>query len=535
MLYRRLLRTLLLPIDIRLEHQCVQAMLEYLNKTVGETTEEHSIWLEGQVNIWDDDGKASDELTQLVKCLLIAGNENYSQLISDNYFNAHAELVSNQLVPSELARSFLSHLLFITRLADEERMSCAQISKILDTMNPSAGFGRRSVEAILKKMKMAPSINISNISELFEADKALTPEVFGDATLNECSINLSNIAYSLGFKDNLGKHLSALLSIEEVDKFTPYVQILHYQCSILEYYDHHVKDFYEFSPRGQAATCLFNFYPAAMIKAGNPFLNNAKSVGQINFPWAAAKKNNEFPGAAALFSIMDGLDEMGYAARQELALWIRCFIHRFMVLAEPLDIPLPSTIDIAQCIPVIDKIGAENTVTRGIIEQRLVDALTCLIHPQNDGWISRGIGDSVNASNLSKKKLGDCDFQNIENKTAIAYEAHGGELTQTYLNEHIRTLRKSAQPRIDEWKTFSNPSDWNVQVIFVVHSVNADVPEDINIDGVIFSISFISYYDLKDQTAGMQLDEVLNQYLLRPLSEKNTPSFVRQTYLNLLD
>ncbi|WP_274049706.1 hypothetical protein [Thalassomonas haliotis] len=509
-------------------------MVQYFNRVAGTTIEDHAIWLEGQVNDWDESGVASAQLKELIRALLTVGNRDYSQSISENYFEAHAELLENQLVPSELARSFLSHLLLITRLADEEKMSCAQISKILDAMNPSAGFGRRSVEAILKKMRMAPSITIENISNLFEADKSLSPELFGDAKLSESAVTVTNIAHSLGFKAELGKYLFSLLIEEEVDKFTPYVQILHYQCSILEYYDHHVKDFYEFSPRGQAATRLFTSYPVSMLKAGNPFLNNAKSVGQINFPWAAAKKNNEFPGAAALFSILDGLDEMGYAARQELALWIRCFIHRFMVSAEPLDTPLPNTINHDLCTPLINNIGRENTSTRGIIEQRLVDALASLIHLESDGWVGRGLGDSVNASNLSKKKLGDCDFQHIENRVTIAYEAHGGLLTQTYLNEHLRTLPKLAQPRIDEWKTYSNASDWHVQVIFVAHNVNADAPDDIYIDGVRFSISFISYSDLIAQTESMTRDEALNQFLLVPLSRNNTPSFVRQAFLNLL-
>lgn len=533
-MHRRLLRTLLLPIDLRLEATCVETMLLHFNRVAGDSIDDHSIWLEGQVNGWDEVGNASAQLKELIRNLLEVGIRDYSQPIIDNYFETHTELVENQLVPPGLARSFLSHLLFITKLANEENMSCAQISKILDAMNPSAGFGRRSVEAILKKMRMAPSVTIENISNLFESDKSLTPELFGDSTLNACAIAVTNIADSLGFKGDLGKCLSSLLIEKEVDKFTPYVQILHYQCSILEYYDHHVKDFYEFSPRGQAATHLFERYPTAMLKAGNPFLNNAKSVGQINFPWAAAKKNNEFPGAAALFSILDGLDEMGYAARQELALWIRCFIHRFMVTAEPLDTPLPDSIDADLCSPLINNIGRENTSTRGIIEQRLVDALAGLIHLEDNGWISRGINDSVNASNLSKKKLGDCDFQHVEDRTVIAYEAHGGLLTQTYLNEHLRTLFKSAQPRIDEWKTFSDVSDWHVQVIFVAHEVNAEVLEDIYIDGVNFSIRFISYYDLIAQTEGIAKRAALNQHLLTPLSKNNTPSFVRRVFLNLL-
>lgn len=535
MIHRRLLRTLLLPIDLRLESMCVEVMAHHLRQVAGDAIEDHAIWLEGQVNNWDNSSHASAQLKELVKALLEVGNSDYSQPIKDNYFEAHTELVENQLVPSELARSFLSHLLFITRLANEEKMSCGQISKILDAMNPSAGFGRRSVEAILKKMRMAPSITVENISSLFKADQSLSPQLFGDAILIECAATVTAVAHSLGFREDLGKHLSSLLVEAQVDKYTPYVQILHYQCSILEYYDHHVKDFYEFSPRGQAATNLFNSYPDAMLKAGNPFLNNAKSVGQVNFPWAAAKKNNEFPGAAALFSVVDGLDEMGYAARQELALWVRCYIHRFMVSAKPLDTPLPNTIDATSCLSLINNIRRKNTSTRGIIEQRVVDALTGLIHPENEGWNSRGIGDSVNASNLSKKKLGDCDFQNIENRTAIAYEAHGGLLTQTYLNEHIRTLPKSAQPRIDEWKTFSNVSDWNVRVIFVAHIFNAVTPDDIEIDGVTFSISFMHYTDLIAQTIDTQREEALNQFVLTPLSRRNTPSFVRQAFLDLLE
>lgn len=279
---------------------------------------------------------------------------------------------------------------------------------------------------------------------------------------------------------------------------------------------------------------LFNLYPDSMTRAANPFLNNAKSVGQVNFPWAAAKKNQEFPGAAALFSILDGLDEMGYAARQELALWIRCYIHRYMVEAEPLDVPLPESIPTDACFNLLSNIAVRNTATRGIIEQRVVDSLTSLIHLESNGWKSRGIGDSVNASNLSKKKLGDCDFQNaIENKV-VAYEAHGGALTQTYLDEHLRTLPKVAKPRIEEWSTFSSSADWEVEIVFVAHSFDAEQPSNFEIEGVNFSIMFITYSDLICSLDKERFHEVVNTHVLSPLGEKNTPSSVRQALLDLL-
>lgn len=534
MIYRRLLRTLLLPIDLRLESDCVQAMKEYFNEFHEEQIEDHAVWLNGQVKYWDESGKASPELRKLVTTLLAAGNEDQSEAICKNYFAAHDELVKKQLVPSALARSFLSHLLLISRLASEEKMSCAQISQVVDTMNPAAGFSRRSIEAVLKKMSMAPSISLEDISTLYDMDEKLAPDFFKDAVLEECAIAVTAFAFSLGFTKDLGSLLSSLLDEREVDKFTPYVQILHYQCSILEYYDHHSKDFYEFHPRGKAAEFLFDKYPDSMTNAGNPFLNNAKSVGQVNFPWASAKKNNEFPGAAALFLILDGLDEMGYSAKQELAMWVRCFIHRFIVSAEPLDTPLPDSINEDSCTRLIENISIQNTSTKGIIEQRLVDALTVLIHPKDEGWISRGIGDSINASNFSKKKLGDCDFQHIKERQTQAYEAHGGLLTQTYLDEHMRTLPKSAQPRIDEWKTFSNPSDWRINILFVAHEFNAQIPDDFEVDGAKFSVTFLSYNDLVDQTCDLSREKVINQFLLKALSERNTPSSVRRSFLSLV-
>jgi hypothetical protein len=532
--YQRLLRTLLLPINLKLESACVDVMPIFFNQVAGDVFEDHVLWLKGQIEEWHESGCATEQLTTLVQSLLKAGNSDYADIISEYYFVAHTELIEHQLVDFELSRSFLSHLLLIVRLTDEEKMSCAQISKILDAMNPSAGFGRRSVEAILKKMKIAPGISKQEIIELSEQDKLLITEVYGDASLQECIARLANVASSLGFKGNMLRHLTVLINEDDVTRFNPYVQILHYQCAILEFYDHDVKDFYEFSPRGAAAGWLFNHYPRAMVNASNPFLNNAKSVGQINFPWAAAKKNKEFAGAAALFTVLDGLDEMGYAARNELALWIRCLIHRFMICAEPLDTPLPNKLSGAQYAKVIAQVAAGNTATRGIIEQRLVDALSVVMHQEADGWTSRGIGDAVNASNLSKKKLGDCDFQHIALKKVVAYEAHGGTLTKTYLQEHLKTLPKVARPRIEEWKTYSNVNDWQVEIVFVAHAFNVAVPADFILHGVHFSVSFFSYEQMISRTDSNLLTNRLNQLLLTPLSANKTPSFVRQAFIQLL-
>lgn len=533
--YRRLLRSLLLPINLKYEDVCATKLADILTGEVGTEFDEQSSWLESQVANWEDCETPSQKLAALIVELLIVGNSDYQAVISENYFLAHKELIENQLVGFELARSFLSHLLLVARLADEELMSSAQISIILHAMNPSAGFGRRSIEAILGKMRMAPSISADNISSVFESDKQFLIDAFGDAELDECISKVSTIGQSLGFKGKLETHLATLANEHEISKYTPYIQILHYQCSILEFFDHFVKDFYEFSPRGAAAKHLFSLYPSSMVNASNPFLNNAKSVAQVDFPWAAAKKNKEFPGAAALFTILDGLDEMGYAASKELAQWLRSFIHRFMIAAEPLITPLPETLDVNDYELILDRVSVKNTATKGIIEQRVVDALATVLHKKSGGWVARGIGDSVNASNLSKKKLGDCDFQNLNLNEVVAYEAHGGLLTQTYLNEHINTLPKSAKPRISEWAGFSEPSNWTVKIVFVAHDFNASLPQNLEISGTQFCFEFLSYQELIGKVNIANALEPLNRLVLEPLSKDKTPSFVRTAFINLME
>ena len=530
----RLLRSLLLPINLKQEPECIKTISQSLEEIVGHDFEEQSSWLNHAISDWDDNGKPENQFKALIIKILKIGNPEYSDVISEKYFEAQEELIQNQLMKPVSARSFLSHLLLMVRLADEEKMSCAQIAKILGVMNPSAGFDRRPVSAIMGKLGLAPSMTIEKITDLLASDRVALIGLFGDASFDECVVKVENIAFKLGFKGEIANYLSILFDQHQVEKYSPYIQILHNQCSIIEYYDHHIKDLYEFSPRGVATTKLLESYPSSMAKGANPFLNNAKSVQQVTFAWAASKKNKEFAGASSLFYILDAMDEMGFAARQEFALWLRCFIHRFMLYAEPLDTPIISPITSTQLQAFLAKVAEKNTATRGIIEQRFVDAVATVFHPETEGWVSRGIGDAVNASNLSKKKLGDCDFQHINESKAIAYEAHGGVLTQQYLGEHLKTLEKLAKPRIDEWGTYSNSSNWKVEIIFVAHSVTAVKPDPIEINGVIFTIGFVTYAQLITMVDKDHLASVFDSLVIAPLAEKRTPSFVRNKFNNLI-
>jgi len=532
--YRHLLRTLLLPIELKNEKECSEELKVLLSDTAGANFEEQANWLSNAISSWEEAGEPSRSLAKLIKQVVLVGSDQYGEIISENYFGVYNELISNQLAQNAQARSFLSHLLLITRLSVEERMSRAKIARILDTLNPSAGFGRRSLAPIINKLKVGPNLTEENIKSLYEDDKFAAPALFGDFSIEEAIEETGQVGLRLGTDISISDHLHALIDLTNLEKFSQYIQILHYQCSILEFCDHDVQDFYEFKPRGKAALWLFEQYPGSMVAAGNPFLNNAKSVSQVDFLWASAKKNKEFPGAYALYSILSSLDNLGYSARKEVALWVRCLIHKLIEFADPHEIDLPDSLDNTIYKKVFENLARTNTETRGILEQRVVDAATSAINPESKGWVARGIGDAVNASNLSKKKLGDCDFQNLNLRRVSAYEAHGGDLTQTYINEHIRTLSKLFKSRIEEWSTFSSPQEWTVVITFIAHSISAELIDSFEIEDVSVEISYITYEDFFNLIEWERISESLDTMILEPVNAKRTPLFVKERFLSLM-
>lgn len=528
--YRQLLRSLLLPLSQKNETLYIEFIKSFLIDKIGSEETDHLVWLNQQIEKWEDVGNPSEKFGNLVRSLLSMDSTEYSEVISENYFKIHNALLSKELIDYNSSRIFLSHLLFICKLANEERMSSAQIASILQPINPVVGFSRRSIGTVLAKLQMKPKISVDEIENLFIGDKSFESYGFGDSDIMVCIEMVSDIAKKIGLSIDIERQLTILAPIndEDLGKYTPYLQILHYQCSILEFYDHTTKDFYEFAPRGVAGKRLFDKYPKSMANAGNPFLNNAKSVAIANLPWALSKKNNELPGATALFYILEGLDSLGYTARQELALWIRGLLHRIIVLAEPLDISISKGLKDNDYRNLVENIAKENTKTRGIIEQRFVVSVTQIFHPISDGWKSRGIGDSVNASNLSSKKLGDCDFQLSKDNRVVAYEAHGGVLTESYMEDHIATLPKILAPRINEWSTFSSPDDWNVLIIFVAHEIKCKTPKEIVIDGVTIKIELWLYNEIIKKINFNELIPYIEKYLIGPISDRKTPSFVRK-------
>src|SRR5690606_19731858 len=124
------------------------------------------------------------------------------------------------------------------------------------------------------------------------------------------------------------------------------------------------------------ARWLFDSYPDVLASAANPFLNNAKSVERADIGWVRMKKKAERPGTAALECILSNLEMMGFAARRELSRLIRLWLHRVLRAARDTVSPLPEVFTERQWLRVLEFVRTRNSTTYGILEQRVVDAIS---------------------------------------------------------------------------------------------------------------------------------------------------------------
>lgn len=111
-------------------------------------------------------------------------------------------------------------------------------------------------------------------------------------------------------------------------------------------------------------------------------------------------------------------------------------------------------------------VSTANSLTRGVLDQRLVDFLTRCIHPEED-WFARGLGSSVNETNASGRKYGDVEYLQLSNRSHIeAYEAHGGGLRDEYIQAHINSLHETVLYHKREAELRNEPYEITVSVTY---------------------------------------------------------------------
>lgn len=530
---REAIRVLLLPIAPALEDVTLAEVASTLDNG-GIATVDQPEFLRLSRESWKSTGKIEPLFAKAIESALAINDSNLKTSFCAGYLSLHSELQEKLALSFHEASLLLSNLRLIAHLAISERMTAAKIAKVLCSTDERLRISWREVHKVLSTFRLAPSLNLSAVKKVYEVDREFEERFFADANIQEACHLVGEKANELNFKGDLGQLL--LILSGETTAFPPYLQMLFFQCLIAEFYDHRLSVLYEFYPRGKLAEWVFEKFVGLDIK-GNPFLNNAKSVDVLNLSWARSKIKppSLLKPAMALTQIISGIDQMSYADSHELSAWLRRWILRYLRLQFGAKTQLPKKVERKNVILLLNSIRTEQSKTAGIIDQRVVDVISMMRHPAEDGWRMRGVGDSVNASNISRKKLGDCDFQNPQKKVVVAYEAHGGILTEVYLKGHMRTLERVLAERTQEMQGIADIKEWQVEVVFVAQGFKLEQPKSIKFGEVLVKISFLSFSDFIDSVDVManSFCKIFNENVIKHLNAPRTPDSARLRFLSL--
>lgn len=269
--------------------------------------------------------------------------------------------------------------------------------------------------------------------------------------------------------------------------------------------------------------------------SGNAVLNNAKAVATLDKSWA---NNRAAVDGHALVSLLEFLESLPYLARRDIARILRAWIFRVIELFEsdPEELVHMSADDYRL---LAQKVGDSETATRGVIEQRLVDALGVLKYSQPN-VVSIGLGDSVNASNLSRRKFGDIEFIDPLRRSAIAVEAHAGTLTESYVDSHRHSLGRIIELRLEEsFMALDEPDKWSIEVLFVARGLKDSLPDPEKIHGVSVAYSFQTFEEFRNSAfqpvSNSTVESVFNQYFIDPLNHPKVGQSVRDAVVKISD
>jgi hypothetical protein len=185
---------------------------------------------------------------------------------------------------------------------------------------------------------------------------------------------------------------------------------------------------------------------------------------------------------------------------------------------------------------VLAAVGANETQTFGVIEQRLTDAVTTILHRRDEGWQSHGVGDSVNASNLSRRKIGDCEFQTSEPRpTVVAYEAHAGRLSGVYVDRHLQSLRRIIPLRAEGWERSAPREEWTLKIVFLAHNIEGAEARVAEISGYRVEVVVETYSKFcQDAPPSHVLLPAYEEHVVTRLNQIGTPQSVRNRYIGIV-
>lgn len=466
-----------------------------------------------------------------------------ARLLSDGYFDLMRKLCDDWDWSPAIAASLLADTGLILRLAIEWKMSSAGIAEMLGARGSGSEWPWQAIQKILAKCGCEPKLGAAEMSNehpvasLWQSDVSGIDEMFADANLDDAMGIVASVSRDLGYREDLAALLGIFFDDSEA-LHIPYLQMMHYQMVIAEFFDHPLTVAYEFVPRGSVGKWVFDKYNNS---SDNPFLNNLKGVGNLDREWAQQRKKAHRSMAMALARILEAASAMPYGFRRILARALRLFLLKYLdTCEEPTAISIPGAAELPEIASkALNWVAGGETHTLGIVEQRIVDWVAEVQHPAHAGWRSRGLGAAVNATNISSSRMGDCDFQHPASLAIHAFEATAGELNRNYVQLHLETLEKALQARLLELEGIADLESWTIALTFVCHSYRAKdlgkVPKEVWVEdgrAIPLQVQYSTFAELAERMS--RIDEAMaegfDRRVITTLNERRTPERVRVAF-----
>ena len=447
-------------------------------------------------NLWfAEGGIPSKELRDVV-------NEAVSvdpgmEKLAGEYFKLVEKLEQKSYMSRAYAVALVGCAPLIRTLVIEQHLGLDRIRSILNV--PGATFD--AIRSVLGAIGISAAFDVDDIGSIHLADAEDVSAYFGDTPADESAVTFKGLLGNFSRNEELWEEVTELVYVG----FEPYLFMLYFELLTLETTDRFPgRAIYECGPRGQKVKALWNsmYHPTQE----NPYLNNAKSVYSLDTAWAETKLSRETQnGSLMLADIFDIMSELPYTTRRRIAHMIRCYLIH-VANEKRASTPLPD-ITSANIRSFVERVAASNSLTKGVLDQRLVDFLTMCTHDY-DKWVARGLGSSVNETNASSRKFGDVEYLSLDDRRTVhAYEAHGGGLRDEYIQDHINSLVGTVRYFKDVANDRGEEFDRQVDVTYVAHDISRlnrfcnDHIEEIG--GIVITFHFMTFYDLLYEAGGL--------------------------------
>ncbi|MEZ5300073.1 MAG: hypothetical protein R3F11_05310 [Verrucomicrobiales bacterium] len=429
---------------------------------------------------WDEQNEPGRELRSLVSAAL--GDGEGHRIGGAKYFEIGFRLAGSphHLTPAAI-RQILLDLPQIQAWRATSATSASRIAQLLSAMKPALPLSWMALRDLLSCLGDRQTVSTEDLKATHAADLELEEMVFADAPLRLAMAQVGEMGKAFNFRGDLPGLLESALPLGTPNYAVAF--ILQFQLLHLEQFDCSPSFAYEFNPRGEFAKWLIKQYPPLIVGGKEPFLNIAKGAYRLTEDWALPR--NDARACLSLAKIFSGLEELSYTPRRELAAFIRRLVARILKALHGGggDCPIPDPLPPGTAFKIIESICQSPTQTFGILEQRLLDSVAASLLRKEDGWRATTIYHSINATNLSALKFGDCEFIHSSTCRIRAFESHAAHLTRAYVDDHIDTAGRFLERRLKLLEQQIDTADLKIEVQFIAHSLSPDLqPETVELD-----------------------------------------------------